>query len=587
MANSPEHIDGNRRSAKPPITASPAFPWVVALWFAALLGIGSLIIPAALLERVTIGSGLASILPQAAPPLGFTARALIALAGAVGGGALGYFLARRISAGASGSKPKAKPGRILSAREDIGDDGIAVAEEAEATPGGRRRALAMEEEERPSDFLNVVPLPGADDVDARAEHDPTEEAPEEPVAHAGEEEPRQEFVPTPEPEPEELLELDPSAELTEVQEVEEQSADDESENEFHAPEPHFERQEFIAAVAEAEDHMVTEEPEGEAEADEPLAFSPPSMTAVSVNIDVSEVHGPEDEDDVTDKQIFEGQDSEDAFFAADMPHATDDAAGEDEEDGEGLVQLVQRLGDTLEKHREWSAEQAAARKAAPVLEPAPVKETAAEAPVPEDFDPAGADDAAEAMAAWFGKSAAMQAEPVSFVEDEEEDNKEAKPAAAPPSYQALADAIDFEDEDDDGLEELTASFSLPRATAVEPVVPTEYSREDDEDEFEDEEDDTASSDNFASLNPFKRQDEEFPRIEEPEPEADGAEPAVLFPGQQERKPAPAPTDNARPFDPPAGREAPVTARSERPKPSNDDNERALREALLNLQRMSK
>jgi hypothetical protein len=44
---------------------------------------------------------------------------------------------------------------------------------------------------------------------------------------------------------------------------------------------------------------------------------------------------------------------------------------------------------------------------------------------------------------------------------------------------------------------------------------------------------------------------------------------------------------ARAFDPPGGQARVPAARADRPRPSNDDNERALREALLNLQRMSK
>ena len=60
---------------------------------------------------------------------------------------------------------------------------------------------------------------------------------------------------------------------------------------------------------------------------------------------------------------------------------------------------------------------------------------------------------------------------------------------------------------------------------------------------------------------------------------------MLFPNQTSRT-ATAPASRA--FDPPPAQgSAAPTQRAERPKPSNDDNERALREALMNLQRMGK
>lgn len=106
--------------AKPPITASPAFRWVVAIWFAALLGVGSLIVPVVLLERASTATGLASILPQAAPPLGFTARALIAGIGTLGGAMLGLVLTRLITRERKPRPAAASWRRPLSASEDLG-----------------------------------------------------------------------------------------------------------------------------------------------------------------------------------------------------------------------------------------------------------------------------------------------------------------------------------------------------------------------------------------------------------------------------------------------------------------------------------
>ena len=81
----------NRKPGKSkPISSHPLFPAVVALWFGALLGLGSLAIRPTLLEAVVLKTGLDLIIPAAAPPLGITARILIALFMA----SLGPWLAR-------------------------------------------------------------------------------------------------------------------------------------------------------------------------------------------------------------------------------------------------------------------------------------------------------------------------------------------------------------------------------------------------------------------------------------------------------------------------------------------------------------
>jgi len=85
-------------AARLPVSLHPAFPGIVALWFAALLGIGSLVLPSVLLDRVVSATGLASLLPAAAPPLGMTTRAIIAILGALAGAALGVAVARRVAA---------------------------------------------------------------------------------------------------------------------------------------------------------------------------------------------------------------------------------------------------------------------------------------------------------------------------------------------------------------------------------------------------------------------------------------------------------------------------------------------------------
>jgi len=88
---------GVKAAAKAPISTHPAFPALVGLWFAALFGIGSVVVPAVLLERLVAITGIAHIISAAQPPLGVTARIIIALLASGGGALLGLTLARHIA----------------------------------------------------------------------------------------------------------------------------------------------------------------------------------------------------------------------------------------------------------------------------------------------------------------------------------------------------------------------------------------------------------------------------------------------------------------------------------------------------------
>ncbi|MDN3646729.1 hypothetical protein QWY75_11005 [Pontixanthobacter aestiaquae] len=161
-----------------PISSHPYFPVVVALWFAALLGIGSLVLPVALFETAVTATGISPAIPAAQPPLGATARILIALVAAVGGAAAGLLIARKVAA-AQGSEA---PGRSvlgrgcaddsarsdikkpISAHEELGTAGldgpIAKPASSERTYSGKRRALAVTDDSGPSEYLEAAPLPG-------------------------------------------------------------------------------------------------------------------------------------------------------------------------------------------------------------------------------------------------------------------------------------------------------------------------------------------------------------------------------------------------------------------------------------------
>ncbi len=210
-----------------PISTHPAFPAVVALWFAALLGLGSLVIPVLVFEKIVTVTGLAAIGPFA-PPLGATSRLLIAGACTVIGAVVGVFLARRVAQAqghdifpmtshkgrstASGRDDAqdhwvfpatSRPRKPISAREELGADsfddpnGLARSEETAEerhddapTPGfadtgfgdtgfgsaagakrmpGRRRPLSVTNENERSEYLDRAPVPGGADVAATAE----------------------------------------------------------------------------------------------------------------------------------------------------------------------------------------------------------------------------------------------------------------------------------------------------------------------------------------------------------------------------------------------------------------------------------
>ena len=160
-----------------PISKHQLFPAVVALWFGALFGLGSLAVRPALIESLVISSRIDLIVPAAAPPLGITARILVALIMAAIGSGIGIAIARRLA------RPKPEhqkhkrgtgavteeSGRLrggnhhadtavrqpLSIGEDLRSDAGA------RTPARRRRSLTIEHVE--ADFVahDLAPLPGS------------------------------------------------------------------------------------------------------------------------------------------------------------------------------------------------------------------------------------------------------------------------------------------------------------------------------------------------------------------------------------------------------------------------------------------
>ena len=174
-----------KSASQVPISKHPAFPAIVALWFAALLGIGSLVLPVSLFETAIGASGLAGVLPAAEPPLGVSARILIAIVAATLGVIAGLAIARKVAAaqGHATRAPRRAPRapaeassakRPISAHEELWSEGFdEPVEDAPAAPvAGRRRALSVTDESGPSELLHSAPLPGAETEIVLAEAPP-------------------------------------------------------------------------------------------------------------------------------------------------------------------------------------------------------------------------------------------------------------------------------------------------------------------------------------------------------------------------------------------------------------------------------
>ena len=449
-------------AAKPPISLHPAFPAIVALWFAALLGIGSLVLPAVLLDRMVTATGLASLIPGASPPLGMTARGLIALAGALVGAGLGVTIARRV-AQSHAPKEESRVAKLatgsrrpLSIKDELGGaNGLGGVTNGEGFPITRRRALAISEDNRPSDFLYQIPLPGGDPdgpapfaaaaiVDAPLD---TLGADDEPLELS------------------ELAEHDNATFAAGAAEPEDEADLDETRGDFEMTDSRESRsawpshQHFPAAESEPVDEMDSRDNLGGPRGLEPLPFSAPSLArkAPTVEFEPEPEIEPEPETHLEAVAAPVAGAEDGPEFCADWETAP--------LDGLGLVQLVQRLGSTIERRRERLAQ-----------EPAPVAAPAAPfAAPPVDFEPAPAEEAAQAMAAFFAPNPEPEADEAGATEStfdpapvEVEAEPEAEPVAmARPGFlSSFAAATDDDDEEDS-----VPDFSLPlrRTVATDPA----------------------------------------------------------------------------------------------------------------------
>ncbi|MFN9580953.1 MAG: hypothetical protein ACK56H_13015 [Novosphingobium sp.] len=539
----------NRKPAKgKPISSHPLFPAVVALWFGALFGLGSLAIRPTLIEDVVLKIGLDLIVPAAAPPLGVTARILIALIMASLGAALGAMLTLRINRPKTVARERkrsaANPGAAAEAeaamwnKRDVFTDGparrpISAYEELGETMDsqnllvGRRRALAVEHEDQQFQPQEIAPLPGGEpqifDIAAsRLAPVSLNDSPNPELTQLdlgafpapGSVEPA---APMPLPSPMIEREVPVVAEAPRIFDV---VAED-----GHVPVDFVRAAGFRTSVFETEPAQ-------------PL-FADRPETPAAAPIDPQPV-------------------------SAEAPAPLPVAEPLPSPAGLEMTDLAKRLQESMARRRAAKAQPAEMPQAAPVAaEAAPAAPVAAEpafVPPPPIVEIAAPDPVTAPVIppAPIPMPAALR--PVSF--DHHDDNH--------------ADLV--------GLMPRHLSMPVPAPVApaviefaaVEPPVEPEVEVE--------AEIEAVPEEAIASLLSIEMPRQEFVRIDEPEEPVANIEPVVIFPGQI----AAAPVTPLRPFDGPAAamHGAPVAAAQAVPAVDPAEAERALRLALANLQRIS-
>jgi len=149
-----------RRAA--PVTAHPWFAAIVALWFAALLGLSSLVLAPAMLERIVAASGIDTFIAAAAPPLGQTAHLLVALGLAGLGGILGLILGRLIAARAQGDRPGHREVVYVASEGAVGDEADPCGTDGSGLGLRDRLARLTGQGDGPRDFADLPRLRARD-----------------------------------------------------------------------------------------------------------------------------------------------------------------------------------------------------------------------------------------------------------------------------------------------------------------------------------------------------------------------------------------------------------------------------------------
>lgn len=549
-----------------PISAHRAFPAVVALWFAALLGIGSLILP----QSLYVNMGLGGLDEAGRPMVGMTTRLVIAVALAAVGVVMGLLLARRVASGNSVAEPAKPSGPLvarqpIAARSELGSDSLDEPVDEQDAPArppylGRRRALSLADESGPSEFLDHAPVPGAsedagddagDDGD-EADFDALEltelaDEDESPLPLANDELPIEDS-----PAPAETAQPLAFADDAFVDDALSEDAEIE-EPDFDAAFLHDTRGQE-QATAEPEPELPAEDGPDMTESFAPRSdynpfadFDPPEHTDLDAPSQSAQAHSVEEP-------------AEPAAAERDLPAiATKPLADM------GLVELVERLAFALEN-----------RSAA-------------------DLAPQPAQDANTPMVFRRPEKDAAPAQPQPASEEA------ALPERTP--FNPFGQPLDLDEEDEDGYGEdddgplaLDLSDYMKRAGVARAEAEFEADAENESIAAE-------SQDAYSSLLSMRSSlggGGDFVRIDEADEEDEHPRQVVVFPGQEKGAAFPASDGPVREGDTASAYEnmdsgdftprkfdAPVG--SAQPKPASavpNDTERALREALEKLQRMS-
>lgn len=576
-----------KAKAKPPITRHPLFPVMVGLWFAALFGLGSLAIRPTLLESVVLALKIDLIVPAAAPPLGLTARILLALTLFVIGGALGVLLARRLGRGApaprtSARNPmaQARPPAFTPAADGEDFERLAAARrEPVANPiPGRRRALAMEEDFAP-DYRDIAPIPGGspqilDLADLGPIEEVADDAPfpafAEPASQAA---PSAQFVA-----PMEVAAMsDADTQVPPPLKPEPRPVPDATFDPWnrHAPPPAAE------PVAEAAASAPFAQPAAEAPGfDAPTAVEAPVFAPFAQPVATA----PAFEPPVVLQSVISApapepvavQAPEQPPLATRLAQLSPDAQADLRAvsvESLGVVQLAERLAMAISRRK------AAAEAPAPVLAAPAAPQVVTPPPLPQPGPFAGLAPNLEQVPTPPVVSEVAVA-PVAPVAPE-------APAPFMPSMPAALRPLSFDDHEDEPLDMVLPPRGFTNPVVSAPSVASEPAAEEAED------------DNYGSLLGMKTTPRQpFVRIDEAVDDLADIEPVVIFPGQAGGA---APFTNPAPFSAPL----PVAANPEPVAPGHrfdvppvpataptaravdpEETERALKSALATLQRMS-
>ncbi|MHA6332174.1 hypothetical protein ACXYL9_00705 [Qipengyuania sp. CAU 1752] len=632
-----------------PISAHPVFPAIVALWFAALFGIGSLIMPIVLMERIVVAIGLPGFFSAAAPPLGVTAKLAFAVAASVFGALAGLVIARKVAAAQSGAEAsvsvrparRSEPAlakRPIVATEELGAEGLGPAsdthtgfDEPEDEHGsvpipGRRRALSITDESGPSEYLASVPVPGEDfheDIDHASSHgdqvaENHEDSSVEGMLDLGS------FCPA---DPNERADRsnvidEPDAPATQGGEGEAQVFGAVIGNRlFDAPARHPDTLDYAETDAdpgasEAATHSPLELTMPE---DEDLNFTKPEPTPET------ERYNPFAKQDLP-------QDADEEVLSEEFVEQIEDGeqAGAQESQGDladlAMSDLIERFAKALKVAEETSAASTAVL-AADIAEPNFDEDQA----VPFTFQRGGAESPAPSAEIEFGNTHADTESdgdtstgdrPVKVDFEFAARREAAVPMALRPLDLAEFESVEEDDEDpfQNGFTLAPAQsedgrmFHRPSESAEDSVEPVEadtddvatqlFARGNDSDAGD--EDEIGSDDanvGFSSLLSMKRplsgqpefvriDDEDDSAADQPDGSDVGPEPVVTFPGMGIGRVTPEPASAMRPFDAPpeatpTGGLAPAVPTAPKNKQSDPaETEKALREALEKLQRMS-